>query len=362
MPFRNQKNKLEIDNAAISHNFSIIKGLSFDRRVMLMVKANAYGHGLLNVARLLAAEADAFGVARYEEAITLLSANIGKPVVLMSGLHNIEHAKNIHHDKLQISIATKTQYRDFIETKFNQKLTVWLKFNTGMNRLGLPLALANQYIREMKKNRFIKEIILMTHLSSANESNNQKNDFQCRTLLELGKRHSLQTSIANSAALLQYPHYKGDWVRPGIMLYGASPIEGKSASTFGLQPAMTLSSYLLDIRQQRKGDQIGYQGSWICKEDILLGVVPIGYGDGYPRNIAPGTPVWVNGSLCPIIGRVSMDLITIDLSNCKKPKIADYVELWGKELSIDQIAKFAMTLPNELLTRVSPRILEYSLR
>lgn len=362
MPFSSHETKIEIDNEAIIHNFSIIKRLSSSSKIMAMVKGNAYGHGLLNVAKLLATEADGFGVARYEEAIPLLSANLKKPIVVMSGLQNLEYVTYVHRGELQISITSKTQYREFLKSHFDQKITVWLKFNTGMNRLGLPLTFADEYIREVKKNSWVEDVILMTHLSHGNEKKHQNNDIQCTALLELGQRHSLQTSIASSAVLLNYPHYKGDWVRPGIMLYGASPIEGITANDLGLKPAMTLSSYLLDIRQQKKGDQIGYQGAWICKEAVLLGILPIGYGDGYPRNIMPGTPVWINGSLCSIVGRVSMDLITVDLSNCKDPKLGDYVELWGKELSVDQIASQAMSIPNELLTSVSPRILDSGIR
>lgn len=346
-------NKIQIHKDALIHNFFVVKSIVKDGKIAPVLKANAFSHGLLRVAHLFEREADAFMVARLEEARLLLLANIKIPIVVMSGIFNLDILKSIDAVNLQIAITTLYQLEQLKRLRLKHKLTVWLKINTGMHRLGLPMDDIDQKIRMLKKCSVVKEIILMTHLASANREEDLKTRDQCSILLSLAQEHSLQVSIANSAAILQYSEARKGWVRPGIMLYGASPTN-KDAAFYNLMPTMTLSTYLLDVRYHRKGDEIGYEGIWTCANDILLGVIPIGYGDGYPRNVG-NAYVWINGTFCNIVGRISMDLITIDLSKCPNAKVGDYVEMWGKNLSIDNVAKFADSIPNELLTRISPR-------
>lgn len=349
---------IKIDHDALIHNLFIIKKLAPYSKILVMIKANAFGHGLIDVARTLETYVEGLAIARYEEAIELINCRIKSKIVVMSGDINISRMKELIMRGCDIVISSKYQFDKLMSSNIHNKTTIWLKINTGMNRLGILLEDANSIIEKLTKQTWVQEIILMTHLSDASMENDKKTVPQCEAIKKLSS-YSLPLSIANSAAIIRYPQFHYDWVRPGIMLYGASPFPNTVASDYNLKATMELNSFLLDIRQQQKGDKIGYDSTWTCPENMLLGIIPLGYGDGYPRNIREGTPVWVNEAFCPIVGKVSMDLITIDLRPVKKVKIGDLVELWGKNLSIDIIAKYANTIPNELLTHISPRLLPY---
>lgn len=353
------KNKILIHNEALLHNFRLVKKFNSRAKILPMLKANAFGHGLENVARLLESEADGLAIVRYEELLLLLEKNIKKPIVLMSNLLDFSVLTSISASNIQITICTKLQLNSFVKNAFYQKRVIWLKVNTGMNRLGLNIEDVEPAIILLKKSPWTKKIILITHFSDADDTKSPKTINQYESLKHIAQKHSLQMSTSNSAALLNRFNFEDDWIRPGIMLYGASPISGKNGSFFGLSPAMTLSSYLLEVRKQRKGDKIGYSSTWVCKKDMLLGIIPIGYGDGYMRNLS-GAPVWINGVCCPIVGRISMDYITVDLSECENPKVGDYVELWGKNLPINEVSRYASSIPNELLTHIAPRLIERS--
>ena len=355
------RNSLTIHNDNILHNLAIIKKFAPNSCVLPMIKANAFGHGLLNVAKLLQDHVASLAVARYEEAIFLLKENIVSSIVVMSGWVDKQQLTTLVDLGCQIGIATKHQLYQLTKGSFHKKVTVWLKINTGMNRLGLSILDSDQAIVQLKKFTWVDNIILMTHLSDADLPDNKKTHAQIKTLKDIANYHGLSHSIANSASIVQYPESHGDFIRPGIMLYGSSPIASLRATQLGLKSTMTLSSYLMDIREQKKGDAIGYGSAWLCEKDILLGIIPFGYGDGYPRLVQPDASVLVNGIQCPIVGRVSMDLITIDISACKSPRIGDTVELWGEGILIDDVAYYANTLSNELFTHISPRTLPISM-
>lgn len=349
-------NQLVIHNDAILHNLALIKKLTNNSKILPMIKANAFGHGLLNVANLLSDHVDALAVARFEEAMEVMAENPSLPLVLMSGEIDLEKTKKLIQLNCHIVISTQHQYLQLVNAKINGKTTVWLKINTGMNRLGISPLEADAVIHKLRCCSWVEDIVLMTHLSDADLPSNLKTNMQVDALRKISTQHSLAISIANSAAIVQHPNSHGDWVRPGVMLYGGSPIPSMSSKYIGLKPTMTLYSFILDIRRQYKNDEIGYSSSWVCDKDMLLGIIPLGYGDGYPRNINSHAFVWVNNTYCPIVGRVSMDLITIDVSQCKNLKIGDRVEMWGENVSIDEVAGYAGTIANEIMTHISPRL------
>lgn len=349
---------LYIDHASLVHNVKIVKYFAPHSKILAMIKANAFGHGMTDVAQTLQPYVDALGVARYDEAIELVESGISSKIVLMSGDIRIAQLNELVRRGCHIVISSIYQFEKLISSNTTGKTTIWLKINTGMNRLGIFLKDADYVIKTFLQQKWVENIILMTHLSDADgEKNNRKTQLQGEAITKLAFKYSLPISIANSAAIINYPQFHYDWVRPGIMIYGASPFSNTLASDYNLKATMELNSFLLDIRKQQRGDQIGYGSTWRCPEKMLLGSIPVGYGDGYPRNIAKGTPVWINGVFCPIVGRVSMDLITVDLRPLKKVKIGDFVQLWGRYIPIDIIAKYANTIPNELLTHISPRLL-----
>jgi alanine racemase len=341
------------------HNLSIIRKLAPNSKILPMIKANAFGHGMIEVAKTIEPHVEGLAVARYDEAMELIKYGIKSKIVLMSGDIRISNLKELIMLGCDVVISSKHQFDELITSHIIGRTRIWLKINTGMNRLGIFLFEANKIIEKLKQKTWIEDIILMTHLSDAEMQCDKKTFLQCEAIEKLASQYSLTMSIANSAAIINYPQFHYDWVRPGIMLYGVSPIPETLGRDYNLEVTMELKSYLLDVRKQKKGDQIGYNSSWTCPEDMPLGIIGIGYGDGYPRNINTGTPVWINGKTCPIVGKVSMDLITVDLRPSSNTKIGDSVELWGKNLPVEIVAKYANTIPNELLTHISPRLWSY---
>ena len=346
----------EIHLKALHHNLGRIRQAAPHSHCMAIIKANAYGHGMLEVAAALQ-DADAFGVARFNEALALRAAGITKPVCVLEGIHFAEQLDDACAHKLDL-VFHHTQQLDWLEqTAVNEPLNVWIKIDTGMHRLGFrPDQLADVWQR-LQNCQWVRDIKLMTHFANADDRNSQYTHEQLQHFNNVCNSYQVARSLANSAAILGWPETHADWVRPGIMLYGASPFLDGNAAADGLQPVMTLRSQLIAINDYAKGDAIGYGGMYVCDRPMRVGVVAIGYGDGYPRHARTGTPVVVNGQRCGLLGRVSMDMISVDLTDCPEARIGDEAVLWGEGLPVDEVARHADTIAYELLCGVTQRVL-----
>jgi alanine racemase len=345
-----------IDISALRHNFQQVRKAAPGSRVMAVVKADAYGHGAARVARALD-EANAFAVARMQEASEVRAAGITKPVLLLPGVHSDEELRAAAHLKLDLVVHHASQI-DFLERATpHQALSVWLKVDTGMHRLGFtPQQVAEVWRRLQACEAVAGSIRLMTHLARADEPEHSSAAEQIACFRAIEQCAGAQTSLANSAGVLGWPESHGDWVRPGIMLYGVSPFVGGRGVSHGLRPVMTLASRLIAVKRLRKGDPIGYGGTWSCPEDMPVGVVAAGYADGYPRHAPSGTPVLVNGAPVALSGRVSMDMLSVDLRSQPHARPGDPVILWGPGLPVEEVAEHAGSIGYELLSRVGPRV------
>ncbi len=347
-----------IDKNALAHNLKCVRNLIKPKtKILAMVKGNAYGHGLLSVAQALS-DADAFGIAAIENAILLRKKGIKRPIVLMSGFLNQEELECCHQYRLSPVIHSDYQLQLLQKANFKFKLPqCWLKIETGMNRLGMPVDALKNMVEHIKMQSCEHEPILMSHLATADSEETDYAIAQHERFATATSSYSLLKSLCNSAAMLDYPKMHYDWVRPGIMLYGVSPFLQRPATDFKLQPVLTLAAQLIAIRNHKKGEYIGYGCAYRCKRDSIIGVINIGYADGYPRTAESGIPVLINGQRCPLVGRVSMDLITIDLTDLATlPSIGDQAVLWGKGLPIEEVARQANRYPYELLSQITSRV------
>jgi len=345
-----------LDMAALTANLERVRELAPQSKVISIIKANAYGHGLVRVARTLAAHTDAFGVASGEEAWAVRMAGIKLPITLLEGFFDEDEFSTIEEHQLTLTIHHVWQINALAKAKLKQPLKVWLKIDTGMHRLGLAPELVDEAVEHLRQSGNVSEIGFMTHFANADDlddatSEQQLDLFQQTLSLQDGER-----SIANSAGIVAWPKSHVEWVRPGIMLYGVSPMQGQQGAEHGLKSVMTLRSRLIAVNYLKKGDRVGYGGTWECPEDMPVGVIAMGYGDGYPRHAKEGTPVLVREQLVPLIGRVSMDMITVDLRRVVQPRVGDAVTLWGEGLPIELIADASATIGYELLCGVTPRV------
>lgn len=347
---------IKIDLAALQHNLERVHALAPKSSVLAMVKANAYGHGIVRVAQALT-KADAFGVASLEEGIKLRESGIEKPIVLMEGLFHPDELPEAARHQFSLII----HHLPCVEILENASsdiapFNVWMKMNTGMHRLGFdPTEVNEVHQRLMALPAVKKPFGLMTHFAEADLTDHDATEKQMQKFNELIKSFSGPKSLANSAGILAWPAAHADWVRPGLMLYGASPFSSKTGVDHDLQPVMTLESRIIAITHVKKGGKVGYGGTWTADEDMTVGVVGVGYGDGYPQSAKNGTPVLVNGIECPLVGRVSMDMLTVDLRKIRNANIGDTVILWGSGLPVERVAKNSNTSAYEILTRMTPR-------
>ena len=344
---------IQIDSSALQHNLQRVKALAPASKIMAVIKANAYGHGVLTAAAALE-QADAFALAMPGEAIALRKAGIDKPLVVLHGFANREELQLCAEYRLQTVIHQAWQAE--LLGSADVPLDVWLKIDTGMHRLGIPLQQVDSVYRQLRDSDAVGEIRLMTHFANADDPSHSLNNKQLEEFIKVTSQIDAERSMANSAAIVALPDSHFDWVRPGIMLYGSSPLLLRSAAELELKPVMQLESRIAAVQQVGKGESIGYGSAWRCPEDMPVGVVAIGYGDGYPRHAPAGTPVWVNGQLCPVIGRISMDSITVDLrplyDQGNTVTMGERVVLWGDAPSVDTIAQHTGTIAYELLCHV----------
>lgn len=344
-----------IDAAALRDNLAAVRRFAPDSRVMAAVKANAYGHGLVPVARALAA-ADAFGVARVEEAITLRVARIAHPILVLAGVSAAEQLAAAAQHDLQIVVHSFDQIAMLEQYPGAHRFAVWLKVDTGMNRLGFRLEEFVPALERLSRCAAIAMVRLMTHLACAEDTAGKETQQQLDRFAALGASLQLERSIANSAGLMAWPEARAEWVRPGLMLYGASPFADRSAASLGLLPAMTFATQLIAVRNVAAGEAIGYNGLWRAQRPTRIGVAAVGYGDGYPRCMRAGAPAIVNGREAAVVGRVSMDMTLIDVTDLPNATVGDPVMLWGAGLPSERVAPYADTIPYELFCRITERV------
>ncbi|HET8730789.1 MAG TPA: alanine racemase [Moraxellaceae bacterium] len=351
--------RLGISLSALHHNLRRVREAAPYARVMAMVKADAYGHGARLVAEALA-EADGFGVALVEEGLALRAAGIRQPITVLEGVFSdAEMFEAVRHG-LDVVVHQDVQL-DYLERcRLTGPVAVWLKLDTGMHRLGFSPAAALTACRRIRLARVSGDVGLLTHFACADDLDSPMTERQMSSFRSVQEQLQqdgalLRKSLSNSAGILAWPAAHGDWVRPGIMLYGSSPFADQSAESLGLRPVMTLSSRLIAVRRLQAGEPVGYGASWVAPRDTWIGVVGIGYGDGYPRHAPNGTPVLVNGRRVPLAGRVSMDMITVDLGDTPAQP-GDPCILWGEGLPADEVAAHAGTLSYELFCKVTNRV------
>jgi len=347
-----------VDLAAIRHNLRVVRATAPGSRVMAAVKADAYGHGAIPVARALQQEqVDAFAVACMEEAIKLREAGIrDTPIALLEGVISLEEAEQALRERLQVVVHDHWQIALLEQLPTDAAVQLWFKLDSGMHRLGFPLGDVPQLVALLKAHPGWQFQGWITHLACADEADNPATQQQIAAYNHALAGVAGPRSIANSAGLLAWPEARVDWVRPGLMLYGASPLPGRVGADLGLQPALHLQSRLIAVREFNAGEPIGYGQTWRTPERMRIGVVAVGYADGVHRCLPSGTPLRLRDTTVPLVGRVSMDMVTVDLRPAPQAAVGDIVTLWGAALPAEHIAACANTLAYELFCGLTQRV------
>lgn len=343
-----------INLAALRNNLRTARRYAPGSALLAVIKANAYGHGMLPVARALQDDANGFAVARLEEGLALRDAGIQGRIVLLSEHAGEDQFGHCARHRLDIVIHDQPGATRLANTPLPGPITVWVKIDTGMHRLGIEPGQTASVYKALAASPAVDQVILMSHLACAEDIDHVQNERQLDCFDQATAGLAAVSSIANSAAILTRPESHREWVRPGIMLYGANPL-GEQASP-QLDAVMTLQAPLLAVRDVAAGAGVGYNHTWTAPADCKVGTVAIGYGDGYPRHAPNGTPVVINGRRAKLAGRVSMDTLTIDLSDHADARPGDMVQLWGPQLAVNEVADCAGTIAYELLTRVTGRV------
>lgn len=334
-------------------NLALARARAAGAKTWAVVKANAYGHGLLRAARAFEA-ADGFALLDLHEAVSLRDAGVRHPILLLEGMFEPNDVSVISEHSLTAVIHNSAQI-DMLELSGSPtRIPVYLKLNTGMNRLGFTLADFPAALERLQRCAVCGPITLMTHFADADGPVGIAD--QLKRFSKATSKLELPVSLANSASLLRYPQTHAEWVRPGIMLYGCSPFDNQSAEEIGLQPAMTLTSQLIGVQELRLGETTGYGSVFKAEKAMRVGVVACGYADGYPRHAPTGTPILVNGKRTRTVGRVSMDMITVDLTDIPEARVGTPVTLWGEDLSADEVALSAGTVSYELFCALANRV------
>ncbi len=346
-----------IDTSALRHNLNVVRQWAPKSRVMAVIKANAYGHGLVAVARALEST-DAFAVARVDEGLALRSAGVDTPTVLLEGVFDRDQLDAAAAANFELVVHTSEQIELLRTAAAGVRFKVWLKLDSGMNRLGFKgtaFGAAHAALSALESVR--SPVNLFTHLASADLPELPSTAEQLALFAATAGALPGERSLENSAAMLSFPDAQADWVRPGLLLYGVSPFAGSIGADYGLRPVMTLHSHVIAVKELSPGEKVGYGGDWTAIRPTRLAVAAVGYGDGYPRSLASGAPVMVNGERAGLAGRVSMDMIGIDVTHLRRPPaLGDSVVLWGEGLPVEEIAVWADTIPYELLCGISQRV------
>jgi alanine racemase len=341
-----------IDLSALQNNLRVARRLA-SGRIMAVIKANAYGHGLLRVAEALD-EAEGFALLDVRDAVALREAGFRQTILLLEGFFTADELPLLAEYEISTVIHSTQQLSMLDAYPRRKSLPVWLKINTGMNRLGFAPEQVPSVMEKLKAHPAVGEVTLMTHFSHADEAEGVAE--QLERFKGLTAAYRAPRSLANSAALLRYPATHSEWVRPGIMLYGASPFTDTSAQQIGLRPVMTLSSEIISVRELKAGDRVGYAGLFKADKAMRIGTVACGYADGYPRHAPTGTPILVNGQRTRTLGRVSMDMLSVDLGDLPNAQVGSSVTLWGTGLSVEEVARSAGTISYELMCALTARV------
>ncbi len=343
-----------IHTRALQHNYRLLKARAPASRAWAVVKANAYGHGLLRTARALA-DADGFALLEIEQALVLREAGFDQPVLLLEGVFEPDELPVCALHDFHVTVHGEQQLHWLESARLARPLHVCLKLNTGMSRLGFEAERAGEIAARLSRCPNVCSITLMMHFATADDPA-LGIEWQLERFRRATGGLNLPVSMANSAALLDYPRTHAQWVRPGITLYGSSPFATRPARELGLQPAMTLGSSIIAIQQLAPGTRVGYGATYRAEEPMRIGIVACGYADGYPRHAPTGTPVLVAGKRTGLVGRVSMDMLAVDLTAIPEADVGSVVELWGKNLSIDEVASAAGTISYELMCALAQRV------
>ena len=344
-----------IDLAAITHNYALARQCAPGRQALAVVKADAYGHGLEPVVAALS-DADGFAVACLEEAERVRRVASQARLLLLEGCFAVAEYQRAAELGVDVVLHSAEQAEGLLASVLPAPLRVWLKLDSGMHRLGFDEAALRHWHARLQAASQVSELNLISHFACADERGNSLTELQLERFLDVLDLPFARRSLANSAAVLMIPAAHMDWLRPGIMLYGASPFAELSAGELGLRPAMSLRAEVIALREVQAGETVGYGGSWQATHDTRIATVSCGYADGYPRHAPSGTPVWLQGQRVPLAGRVSMDMLCVDVGVLPSVQLGSEVELWGQRLPVDEVARAAGTLGYELLTRVTARV------
>ena len=340
---------------AFRHNYRVAKQ-AHNGKALAVIKANAYGHGAVHCAKAIEGEADGFAVACLEEALQLREAGIPEPILLLEGFFEAIELPEIVANDLWIVVHAQWQVEILLAAKLAKPLHVWLKMDSGMHRVGLSPNEYAQAYEHLKNHKNVVKIVLMTHFANADNVSSNHTLQQIETFQNTIQGLNAETSLANSAAILGWKQAKCDWTRPGIMLYGADPLMNVDTK---LKPVMQLTSKIISIRSIKQGESIGYGSIFTAERDTVVGVVACGYADGYPRSAVTGTPMAADGKMTRLIGRVSMDMLFVDLTDILNATIGSQVELWGNQVSANAVATSAGTIAYELFCNVKRAHFQY---
>lgn len=351
--FMSRPLRATISLSALRHNLGVARRHAPRSRIMAVIKANGYGHGMLRAARGLEG-ADGFAVLNLSEAVALREAGSTQTILLLEGFFSADELPLLAEHRIASVVHCGEQLEMLESSGLPVRLEVFFKINSGMNRLGFRPEDAAAMLQRLRACGAVGKTTLMTHFACADEA--QGIAAQLAVFGDATAGLDLPVSLANSATVLRYPQAHGDWVRPGIMLYGASPVADRSADGLGLKPAMTLESRLIATQELKTGDAVGYGGTFCANQATLVGIVACGYADGYPRHAPTGTPVLVDGIRTRTLGRVSMDMLMVDLTSIPGAGIGSAVTLWGDGMPVDEVAAAAGTISYELLCALAPRV------
>ncbi len=347
---------IRLDLAAVRHNLATVRARVPGARVLAVIKADAYGHGLLRIAKTLDS-VEGFAVARLDEALALRHAGMSQRIVVLQGFVEPPELELMSQHALEPVIHAGFQVGQLEQASGIQPLPVWMKLDTGMHRLGFMAGEVSGYYRRLSQCPTVRQPVhLMTHLASADEPDSSDTPNQLHAFRERLRGYPGEQCIANSAGILAWTATHTAWIRPGIMLYGVSPFAGRTGEQEGLRPVMSFRTRLIALKNLPTGARVGYGGDWVCSRPTLMGIAAVGYGDGYPRHAVAGTPVLVRGQRVPLIARVSMDMINLDLTDCPGVAAGDEVILWGDGLPVEEVARHAGTIPYALLCGITQRV------
>ena len=346
--------RITIHPEALQHNLKRAKESAPHAQVNAVIKANAYGHGAVDVAGILYPITDGFAVSCVPEAIELRQAHIDLPLTVLQGPQTMDDLRSAAHHDLRLTLHDKKQLQLLDQyPKTDHAFALNLKIDTGMHRIGFQPEAAPSLFSALTHHPLVKSdaLIMMTHLACADDLDNTKTAQQLACFDTACSEITAPKTIANSAGILGWQQTHADWIRPGIMLYGSSPIPQKDRADYQLQAAMTLTAPIIAIHALKKGDSIGYGASWQCPKDMQVAVIACGYADGYPRHAESGTPLWIKGHRVSLVGRVSMDMIVVDIDSIAENEfqVGDLAELWGENINIDDVAKQSETISYELM-------------